>query len=958
VYGCGWKSAVHEPIADGELLERGRELESIAAVLARASSGSGGVMLIRGPGGVGKTELLRATCRRATDAGVAAFSARGTELERDLPYGLVRQLADRVLAAEDAQGRAELLAGPSAGAIARVLDMAGSAAADDPGLLIPHGLFWFVANLASRGPLVLAVDDAQWCDPASGRFLTYLAPRLEGMPVLLSVAGRDDEPTLPALFGDSTARLLEPRDLSYEAMSQLVRSRLSPQVEAEFCRACHEVTAGNPFYVHQLIDELRAQRFSGVSGEASRVRELGPRTVSTAVYARLARLPAPALALARAIAVLGEQAEYRHVLALSELDQDQAVTAIESLTSAALVDDVRPLRFVHPIVRNAIYNNLAHSARALAHRRAAQLLIEEGATSELVAAQLLLSEPNADPIVVEVLLAAAADALARGSPDGAVACLARALAEPPTGASRGRVLLELGRAEALAYDPAALERLAAASVASDDPLVRAQASRLLARTLVLMARWPEALEVLEGAASTLGDSAVEREVALAVASDRAFVSRLTPAVHGERRRELERLRELLGDSIDGPSTPAERTAVTQIAVDETSLCEPADRVVVLARLALADGRLLAEETSDSPNYTVAASVLLYADRLDEATGLFGAAIEDARKRGSVAGFVQGCCFRAHAALRKGDIAGAEADARSSLETEDKPMPQLLPMQLAVLVDALVERRELDAADHELASRGLGGELSDDYHAAHMLDSRARLRLAQARPDDALRDALDSGRRQEAMQMPNPAIVPWRSTAALAAAATGDHASARELAEAELELARAFGAPRALGIALRARALMSDTRFPESLAQLQAAVEVLEDSPARLELARALIQLGIALRHGQQRADARVPLRRGLDLALALGAVGMATMASQELAATGAKPRRLRTTGVTALTPSESRIARMAADGLTNSQIAQALFLTPRTVEMHLTSTYRKLGIGSRTQLSDALSRAA
>lgn len=239
-------------------------------------------------------------------------------------------------------------------------------------------------------------------------------------------------------------------------------------------------------------------------------------------------------------------------------------------------------------------------------------------------------------------------------------------------------------------------------------------------------------------------------------------------------------------------------------MDETSVCTPAKDVAALAERGIGHGHLLAEQTSDSPIYSSAVLVLMFADRLEHACQLYTAGIEDARRRGSVAGFVQSRCFRAHTLLRLGRPLDAEADARASLETEDKPLPQVLPMQLAALVDALIDRGELVLARQELATRDMDGPLAHHYHASHLLESRARLHLAEGRPEAALRDALDAGQRQESMQMPNPSMLAWRSTAALAAAAVGDGVKALELAAEELELANKFGAPRAVGIALRAR----------------------------------------------------------------------------------------------------------------------------------------------------------
>jgi DNA-binding CsgD family transcriptional regulator len=237
----------------------------------------------------------------------------------------------------------------------------------------------------------------------------------------------------------------------------------------------------------------------------------------------------------------------------------------------------------------------------------------------------------------------------------------------------------------------------------------------------------------------------------------------------------------------------------------------------------------------------------------------------------------------------------------------------------------------------------------------VLYSRGVLRLAQARPREALADLLACGERQDRWGARNPAVLPWCSAAALAHAALGDEALARQLADAELSAARAFGEPRAIGMSLRAAGLVHGGR--SGIALLEEAVAVLGGADARLELARALVDLGAMRRRSGQRMAARDPLRRGLDLAQRTGAVALMERARTELLATGARPRRLVLTGVDALTPSERRLAEMAADGLTNRQIAQALFVTMKTVEAHLRSIYRKLDIDSRRELASALGRA-
>jgi DNA-binding CsgD family transcriptional regulator len=193
-------------------------------------------------------------------------------------------------------------------------------------------------------------------------------------------------------------------------------------------------------------------------------------------------------------------------------------------------------------------------------------------------------------------------------------------------------------------------------------------------------------------------------------------------------------------------------------------------------------------------------------------------------------------------------------------------------------------------------------------------------------------------------------MPWRSDAALSLIVLGDCREASRLCAEEIGLARQWDAARGLGIALR----VAGAAEGGDIALLTEAVSVLRPSPARLELARAVIDLGAAHRRAGSRAQARDFLREGLDLAHALGGLALADRARRELVVAGGRPRRDATRGRDALTPSELRVAQLAAAGQTNRQIAQALFVTQRTVENHLTSTYGKLGISSRPELPAAL----
>jgi DNA-binding CsgD family transcriptional regulator len=265
---------------------------------------------------------------------------------------------------------------------------------------------------------------------------------------------------------------------------------------------------------------------------------------------------------------------------------------------------------------------------------------------------------------------------------------------------------------------------------------------------------------------------------------------------------------------------------------------------------------------------------------------------------------------------------------------------------------LVERDDLEAADAELRRSALPDAPPVVFPFTLLLHSRAVLRLGQGRAREALADALLCGEHQDALRIRNPAIIPWRSTAALAHAALGDREIAGRLAAAELEQARAVKAPRATGIALRVAGTIEPAR--RGIPLLEEAVAVLAESPARLEHAHALVDLGRALRQIGDRRSACERLREGLDIAHHCGATAVVRRAREELAVAGARPRRDALRGRDALTASELRVARMAASGMTNRAIAQALFVTTKTVETHLSHAFDKLDVNSRRDLGVAL----
>jgi DNA-binding CsgD family transcriptional regulator len=273
--------------------------------------------------------------------------------------------------------------------------------------------------------------------------------------------------------------------------------------------------------------------------------------------------------------------------------------------------------------------------------------------------------------------------------------------------------------------------------------------------------------------------------------------------------------------------------------------------------------------------------------------------------------------------------------------------------VAQLIEPLIERDELVQAEEALG-RASDPLRSHSINITSFLFARGRLRAAQGRAQEGLEDFLECGQRgvNFGRVSRGSVLYPWRCEAAPAHSALGNTREARRLAREELEAARAFGRPGALGIAQRNRGLVEGGE--RGLALLSEAVRTLEGAQSPLELARALSDYGAALRRAGRRMEAREQLEQGLDLAHRLGARRIAALARAELILAGAKPRRDAITGRDALTAGELRVARLAAQGMTNREIAQALFITTKTASAHLTHIYRKLEITRRAQLADAL----
>jgi DNA-binding CsgD family transcriptional regulator len=948
------------------LLEREEELQRIAAAIASARAGTGVLVALEGSAGIGKTRLLRAAMELAAESDMAVISARGGQMEAEFAFGVARQLFEPVLAVAEASGREALLEGAAAPAAWLVgggrADRPGEAVGGgDRGFAMLHGLYWLTAKLAARVPLLMVIDDAHWADVPSLRFLVYLARRLHGLPMLLLVAVRPEDPgghglLLTELVAGAGVEVFRPGPLTLDAVRTLVREAFpAGPLDPQFVRRCWTTTGGNPFLVTQLIGALRARDVDSTSEAVEQIGEVGLATVSRWINLRLAALPPSAAALAAAVAVFGEVADAEQAARLAGLDAASCDDAVDGLVSMSILRGVDGLAFVHPLVRSTIYAELPPRRRARVHREAARLLWHAGAAAERVASHLLAAAPAGDGEVVEILLAAARAATRKGAPDIAVRYLRRALAEPPPDTSRAELLRELGAAEQSAGQfAAAAEDLRRALECTDDIAAKIEIGFRLRYALVWSDRAHEVAPALDGVIAEAAERDPDRALLLEAAVAGAQIVDLSTSPS-----QRARARHLVEPAFGGEPVPPHISSLA--AIEALFANDPAARVLQFAEQAAGSWHQAPEFARGLMSAQLFVA-LIFAEDVSLARRLLDEEVDDARRRGSAAQFLNAAAFRSMLFYRLGALAEAEADARAALEAAHlhlgtgptaggAPAPSLhAPMAVAVLLDTLIERGEVEGAERVLTETGLADADSPLLLFTFLIVTRARLRAAQGCTTEAIDELLALGARIQGALL-TPALVPWRSQAALALG--GENADeARRLAREELELARVFGAPRTLGVALRAAGLTGLAN--EGIRLLREAVAVLEDSPARLEHARAVVELGAALRRQGKRSEARGVLERGMDSAQACGATALAQRAREELRASGARPRRLALTGVGALTGAERRVADLAAQGLTNRQIARALVVSLPTVETHLRHVFRKLDITSRKQLGEHL----
>ncbi|RSN34617.1 LuxR family transcriptional regulator [Amycolatopsis sp. WAC 01416] len=892
------------------LIEREAEWDTLVGGLAAADRGEGRVVLVSGPGGAGRSELLAAFGAHAGDQALVLTATCGRS-ERHFGLGVIRQLF----------GSGALPAGWRG----RIDELLGRAESD---LMAPaRDLAEVVLELAAAQPLVLIVDDLHEADSPSLDVLLYLQRRIATAPVLIVLSEvRCRRVAHPRFHAELTKapwlRQVRLSTLSESGVVDLLRDRVPDREAAELAPRCHRLTGGSPVLLHALIDDL-------IESGAAPVDEDEPVQVGTAVIAVvlscLHRWAPEHLAVARGLALLGDNTPASVVARLLDIEPVVVDQVLDELSATGLLDDGR---FRHPAVPAAIRDDLALEGRAGLHLAAAQLLHEEGAPSREIAAQLLAAgDTGGATWAAAVLRAAALEALGGHALVDATACLELALRSPSGDRDRAATVALLVRVRWLT-NPSAINRLL-------DPLHDAlDAGHLGDRDAIVLSNYL----LWRG-----DDRGVRRSAIVDRLAEHASDPRSEAELYFTRQwlsfSHPVRFPEPLQDSARSAPTAMRRTRrglrLTDIMVHGASneVLDKAEQV------------LLCCSVTDTMLESVLAALLtlVHGDRTNRA--LHWCSVLDAEARTLLAKpwIAALADIRAHIALRRGDLAAAERFARDALQTmSPDSWGVAIGSPMSTLMLATTGMGKLDEADR-LVKQPVAESMMDAPFWGQYLRGRGYYYLASNRLHAALADFQACGDLCAGWGLDLPEFLPWRSDAAQAHLAMNQPNKARELLSAQLD--RPGGKSlRVAGVSLRV--LAGTCNLPRRPAVLGEAIAKLQETGAQLELALALAELGRAQHALGDSTRARLTARRAKQVAKSCFAEWLC-----EKVLPADEPTLVEEPDTFAtLSEAERRVATLAAGGYTNRDISQKLFVTVSTVEQHLTRVYRKLNVNRRADL--------
>jgi len=932
------------------LLERQNELKTAAEALRFAAQGNGSLLMISGPPGIGRSALLteigELADRSAADPAAPAAARRplvmrayAAPAERDFPLGVARQLLEPAL--KSAPGR--WTSGPARPALTFLTGDPESP--QQHGATTVRALLSLVENMSQDRTPVLLIDDLHWADTASLDWLDQLVQQAAHWGVLVATSvceGEPDaEPARITAIGATAEHTLLPAPLSPAAVHELILDHLDAPGDARFATACHHAARGNPLYLVSLLQQCQARGVEPAAAEAPAVATLVPPVLRRRLLLCLREQSPAVLAAARALMVLGDDAEPQVVGELAGLDPVDLDDSFRRLRRLALLDRDSPPRLAHRAVHEVIDEATPPSERNRLHVRAAALLHYRGRPPERVAGHLLAATVPLDDAGVAALRRAAEAAVLRGSPEEAARYLRRALRDSaPHSEERARLLVELATVERSFAPSVAVRHVAQAYPLLPGPLVRAEA--LLALTPMAPGATLLSLgDLLRQTVQQLGDPqtlpAVQRPQALRLQARLLYLSENDPAVLASA---VDRLAGLGESPETGRGEQRELLAALLHSATVASAV-PAGRAGALAR------RVMDHEPATAAHvHTLISLMVPVAASADAVAGLLpwlDTALTDAVRRGGQLEESVILSQQAFVLLAQGrqDAARERAVRACSVVWPD----EVSTLSAIALVTVALRTREPELVA-SLPDRLRG--LQENCELAAVLTLVRGMEAEQRQEHTvALEHFLDAGYALDRAGWVNPVLAPSAFWAARTLHRMGETARAEEWCERHLERARAWGAPAALGRALTLRSVVRGG----APGALREAAAVLEESADLRTRAAVLVRLAeaVASRHP---AEAEAALRTAYELAVECGAAGIAGRAQELLG-----PQSVGAPARTHLTSAERMVALMAVRGLTNQAIADALGVSRRAVEKHLTSCYRKMSASGRSGLAAALEDA-
>ena len=931
---------------------RAAEIAVLGDAVDRVVSGRPAVVLIEGEAGIGKTRLLAGVLEDARGRGMQVAAGRAEELERTRPFGLVAAAFGCVRSSPD----------PRRAAIAALLATRGGdrgpiTVTSDPGLRfrVVDAFADLAEELALAGPLVIGVDDLQWADPSSLLTLAAVSRRLAYLPVAFVGCLRPSPriPELDRLAGlllDAGGRILAVRGLTERAVAELVAEAVAA-VPGPGLLAGISGAAGNPLFVTELLGALAQEGAIETAGGRAEVAEVTlPPTLRLTILRRLSFLSEDTLQALRAASILGSSFTVTELsVTMARPALELSVVLAEGIAGRVLEEYGAVIRFRHDLIRDAIYEDLPLSVRRGLHREAGQRLAQTGAPALQVAEQLARGAGQGDAEAIGWLTRAAREAAAR-SPDVAADLLERAAGlMAPADPGRDQLLAE--RASNLMVSGRIADTLAACRSLLDrdlDPQVDGPVRICLGRALLAQGQVRDALRELEQAGSSPALPGAERAAARAWA--------------GFARMSLGDLDGAAASAEQGRSAAAAAADHLTVSVAMTTLARVSE-----SRGHLRDALQITDEAvhlaDESPGrlghrYPIRATrghILIELDRPEEARSALGVGMRISEGSGVRWPLSIYQVFLALERFITGEWDDAIAELEASFELADE-IQTVVARAHGILSLISLHRNDLSRAEEAAgaAARDLA-RWGPGYLTTWAAWPRALIQEAGGELGQALATmtgAWDTCARL-GLALDYPAVGADLVRLALA---SGDMGRARDASAAVTEVAARNEVPWMTGAALRCRGLIED-----DAEILQAAAVACAGGSRPLGLALACEDAGAAFARQGRLDRARPLLDQALGIYERLGAARDLARAEATLREAGIRRGRRGTRGRpqigwASLTPAEHAVAGLVAEGLSNPQIGERLYISRRTVQTHLAHMFAKLDIATRAQLAVDVTR--